>query len=405
MESALIEGSSMRVVNLLPFLIFFILVNSNVVFASNTCASLFDNTNRQYDYYLILESSKEIPHFEAQKILSGRKDLQAKYNLNNKELKELRFLSLVAHKEIDSLLSKATQFLNPVMIVPENATILIRKRRANPAAHLEETIIRIGYQYEFKDSMGHSIPKSVALTRVINLHEFSHLVLEENLKKLPFLEAFRQNATIVRQKRYEELIDRISPELDRIERIDVSLAIIEANAKTNETNRERDELQEERRQIQQSMIPILEQTSALSEMGFKVNDILHPYHELFADLIPVLYFNNRDIVFKALVTKGRESNSTFTSRKFESSKVQPDMDLGFSHVAFRETRAFIGEELFPTAKTVEDRQKIAKIVLMAILEEATLMHQNLEFLLSNKDANQRLIDRIKKIKSEDVVIQ
>lgn len=345
----------------------------------------------------MLLTEKQIPLEEAERIIAGDAALAAKYEI--KDTKELKLLLRRVIPETERDLRAIESFLAPVVHLPEHTQFQMSLREAAPSANFQKNLVKAAHQYVTKDPRTQKlVAKHPKFTRPVNLHEYAHMILEENLRrKFPGFNELRERAKNSRFEKMLEMSGEISEENDRLlelySRISDAKKRLKAGPPDGIRKMMLDELQALQREQQHLTRKIAPQLEKILLAGS--TDFFMPYHELFSDLAPVLLTNNKNLIYKSLHF-ARMEKERIAARSFDSLALKEAGVVASPspHAFLAKVRQHIGETLMPEARTQEERRRLLKAVYRTIEEEIEEAVRTGNFVKTQAETVESMIRRI-----------
>lgn len=245
-------------------------------------------------------------------------------------------------------------------------------RESNNASFDMGNIIYVPLRLNFPNQWGTVFYGDYYANQTILAHEYGHAVLSKLLEKEVFFQSFKAISIQISQIQIQiqELFEKGDP--------DKKIPLYSQRLQ---------DLQEQRLNDKESL---------------RASRLLSPYHELFADLVTVLAYNDKSSILNALYYNemSDQSYQMLLFRNFEGDEV--NMNSPFvheEHGMFAPIRRFIGNQLWPNND--EEKKTLIQQLYKAIVIE---MRKNLALSddeLDPRSLNQNLLSTLNSIIKSD----
>jgi hypothetical protein len=380
------------------FLLLTVIPLSQASASAKTCPAQYQLlAGSKAPQHSVLLTQKKIPLDSAKAILAG--DTRLAKELGIADTRELRTLTAQALPGIEQDLRQMDTFLAPVLHLPETFTVQLSAQESRPSANFQTNLLTLGYQYAAKAKTGKMFTKHPVFSRAVNLHEYAHLILETNFKKkFPNFVALRERARKMRFENYLQTSTAIAKDNDalmqsyeRVSQLKQQLLSPMPESSRQELRHTLHAAQAEKRKLVEKLRPHLESIVLAAD-----SDFFTPYHELFSDLVPALFLNDKNAIYNSLHFSGGLKNDRNQARFFGALPASHggNFTSQSGHGFLGDVRKHIGENLMPEAKTVAEKQRLIKAVYQAIESEVEEGIRTGNFLKTKEETVKSMIQRI-----------
>lgn len=313
-------------------------------------------------------------------------------------------LSVSQVQEKRELIGALNQMIAPTMLIPKN--LLIRLNQQGDDAYHESFLpkghrITVPYQFNLFKNVKHP-----SFTNPIIAHEYGHCILSENLGLNDnFRNQFARKYRFIDFYKWEALnaqVEELQVELERIQQM--LKEKIQAGAK--ETDPEVVALIAKGNEIAELKNKLIDEMQPLLDNYGKVFEMLGKYHEFFADIVALTYFNyNPTVVWKAVyTTKIRSANQPTSTekkilrslelRRFDKKFELDDVSFGDSHIELSPVRYYIYKYYLSNPLYNKNKAMVIKVVFEAVKDEMLSLGQSDSSSLSLAELNKRFMARL-----------
>lgn len=270
---------------------------------------------------------------------------------------EGNFLNCEQVTEFEATISKTASLAKSFPRV----TLLISKQSDN-ASFDRGSIIRVPLRLTFPNRWGNYFYGDYNSNQIVLAHEYGHAILNEKLSDEVFFKPIKNLA-------------------DRSSQLELSIQ------HAYEDNKSKNEIQNILDAYNSNYQAMYDDKDQL-----RISKILSPYHELFADLIAALAFDNKSAMIEALYYNEMSDDKfdNLLTRDFKKNHLKIKANhLKEDHALFAPTRRFIGENLWPTNDI--EKTKLLGLVFNSIVVEMKKHADSGEGQINPIKANEDLI--------------
>ncbi len=319
--------------------------------------------------------------------------IQADPKLNSKQIAEKK-----------SLLLAIDQMILPTLKVPQN--LLLRLQYQGEDAYHESFMpkghrITVPYQFKLFNNIKHP-----NYSNPILVHEYGHCVLAENLglndqfrnkvvNKTRFIDFYKWEALNAQ-------LEEVKLELDQIKQI------LEEKKKSGASDSDTEvvKLIQKGNELAKLLQNLEAQMEPYSEGYANLFTTLGKYHEFYADVMAITFFNyNPTVVWKAVyTTKIRNSNQqtnmekkilkNLELRRFDKKFSWDDVSFGDSHIELSPTRYYIYKYYLSNPLYNQNKALVMRVVFEAIKDEMMMLTSSDISQLTLRQINESFMKRL-----------
>lgn len=316
-------------------------------------------------------------------------------------------------EERRKLIAQLNAMIAPDLKVPKSVTVMLTAKGmdAYHVSHYPDGHeIHVPYQFELKGAKKHPIHSAAILA-----HEYGHGILAENLNlndrfKSALALLVKPGRALKRGDRFADYLkwDSLRNEATQIVQKAQTLSdarTARAAVTTDPNDAELAATDAELKKLEARLKEIETEMDSLKVDGDEVFEMLGAFHEFFADVVAVVFYNDPKVIWRGLYSpkleyvgmspqEEREMFKSFTLRRFDKNVRIRDFSEEEIHVALTPVRTYAWDHYLNNPLYRAHKSKILKTVFDSIVDEVIERGKTPNITPSPAVQNQRLIDRL-----------